>query len=75
MDGKEQWVDKVFVERLWSSLKYEEVYLKAYDSVAQARESFGQYMTFFYSQRRQQSQGRRTPDTVYFESDVHWMAG
>jgi len=47
MDGKGRWVDNVFVERLWRSLKYEEVYLKAYESTAQARASIGRYMAFF----------------------------
>ena len=68
MDGKGRWVDNVFVERLWRSLKYEEVYLKAYDSVTQARASIGQYLRFFNTERRHQALGRRTPDEVYFES-------
>lgn len=68
MDGKGRWVDNVFVERLWRSLKYEEVYLKAYDSVAEARNSIGVYMTFFNTERRHQSLGRRTPDAVYYET-------
>lgn len=51
MDGKGRWVDNVFVERLWRSLKYEEVYLKAYDSVAQARAEIGQYLMFFNRER------------------------
>lgn len=74
MNGKGRWVDNVFVERLWRSLKYEEVYLKAYDSLAQARGEIGQYLTFFNSERRQQSLGRRTPDAVYFESVDQRMA-
>jgi len=68
MDGKGRWVDNVFVERLWRSLKYEEVYLKAYDSVTQARTEIGRYLTFFNTERRHQSLGRRTPDTGYYES-------
>jgi putative transposase len=67
MDGKGRWVDNVFVERLWRSLKYEEIYLKAYESIAQARVSIGRYMAFFNTERRHQSLERRTPDTVYFE--------
>ena len=74
MDGKGRWVDNVFVERLWRSLKYEEVYLKAYDIVAEARESIGQYLRFFNSERRHQSLDRRTPDSVYFESAEPRMA-
>jgi len=67
MDGKGRWVDNVFVERLWRSLKYEEIYLKAYESIAQARTSIGRYMVFFNTERRHQSLARKTPDTVYFE--------
>ena len=67
MDGKGRWVDNVFVERLWRSVKYEEVYLKAYDSIGEARESLGTYFTFYNSERRHQSLGRRTPDSVYYE--------
>jgi putative transposase len=66
MDGKGRWVDNVFVERLWRSLKYEEIYLKAYESIAQARASIGRYMVFYNSERRHQSLARKTPDTVYF---------
>ena len=47
MDGKGAWRDNVFVERLWRSLKYEEVYLKAYDTVAEARASLSRYLDFF----------------------------
>ena len=65
MDGKGRWVDNVFVERLWRSVKYEEVYLKAYDSVAEARYSLGQYFEFYNTERRHQSLGEQTPDTVY----------
>jgi putative transposase len=74
MDGKGRWVDNVFVERLWRSLKYEEVYLKAYDSIAHARRSIGQYLAFFNTERRHQSLGRRTPDAVYFGSAGQRMA-
>ena len=74
MDGKGRWVDNVFVERLWRSLKYEEVYLKAYDSVAQSRASIERYLTFFNTERRHQSLGRKTPDTVYYESADPRMA-
>lgn len=74
MDGKGRWVDNVFVERLWRSLKYEEVYLRAYDSVAQARASIGKYLTFFNAKRRHQSLGRKTPDAVYYESADQRMA-
>ena len=67
MDGKGRWVDNVFVERLWRSVKYEEVYLKAYDSIGEARASLGDYFTFYNAERRHQSLERRTPDSVYYE--------
>ena len=66
MDGKGAWRDNVFVERLWRSIKYEEVYLKAYDSVAEARASIGRYLTFYNGQRPHSSLDRRTPDHAYF---------
>src|SRR6202022_2207958 len=62
MDGKGSWRDNVFVERLWRSVKYEEVYLRAYDSVAQARTSLGRYLTFFNGKRPHSSLDARTPD-------------
>jgi len=71
MDGKGRWVDNVFVERLWRSLKYEEVYLKAYDSVAEARLGIGNYFRFYNCERRHQSLNRQTPDQVY-EGSVMW---
>jgi len=71
MDGKGRWVDNVFVERLWRSLKYEEVYLKAYDSVAEARLGIGNYFRFYNRERRHQSLNRQTPDQVY-EGSVMW---
>jgi putative transposase len=67
MDGKGSWRDNVFVERLWRSVKYEEVYLKAYDSVAQARASLARYLVFYNSKRPHSSLGGRTPDEAYFE--------
>ncbi|WP_404294881.1 IS3 family transposase (plasmid) [Microvirga sp. RSM25] len=66
MDGKGAWRDNVFVERLWRSIKYEEVYLKAYDSVSEARASIGRYLTFYNSRRPHSSLDRRTPDRAYF---------
>jgi putative transposase len=65
MDGKGRWVDNVFVERLWRSVKYEEVYLKAYDTVADAKQSLGKYFDFYNTTRRHQSLGKQTPDSVY----------
>lgn len=66
MDGKGRWMDNVFVERLWRSLKYEEVYLKAYDCVADANEGIGRWMEFFNQRRRHASLDRHTPDQVYY---------
>ena len=73
MDGKGHWVDNVFVERLWRSLKYEEVYLKAYDTVAEAWLGIGNYFQFYNRDRRHQSLDRLTPDQVYAVS-VMWPA-
>ena len=70
MDGKRRWVDNVMVERLWRSLKYEEVYLKAYESVEEARRSIGIYLKFFNQGRKHQSLGERTPDEVYYEDQI-----
>jgi len=67
MDGKGRWVDNVFVEHLWRSVKYEEVYLKAYDSVPIARKSLGRYFAFYNNEIRHQSLDRCTPDSVYYE--------
>jgi putative transposase len=66
MDGKGAWRDNVFVERLWRSVKYEEVYLRAYDSVAEARASIGRYLEFYNRKRPHSSLGARTPDQAYF---------
>jgi putative transposase len=66
MDGKGSWRDNVFVERLWRSVKYEEVYLRAYDSVAEARTSIGRYLDFYNRKRPHSSLGGRTPD-AYFD--------
>jgi len=66
MDGKGAWRDNVFVERLWRSVKYEEVYLRAYDTVAEARASIGRYLSFYNTRRPHSSLDRRTPDQAYF---------
>ena len=68
MDGKGSWRDNVFVERLWKSLKYEEVYLHAYDSVTEARQGLGRYLSFYNSRRPHSSLDGQTPDTAYFNS-------
>ena len=66
MDGKGAWRDIVFVERLWRTVKYEEVYLRAYDSVPEARASISRYLTFFNQGRPHSSLDGRTPDEAYF---------
>jgi len=68
MDGKGRWVDNVFIERLWRSLKYEEVYLTAYENIPQAREGIRRWMRFYNQRRKHQALERRTPDTLYYES-------
>ena len=67
MDGKGRWVDNVFVERLWKSVKYEEVYLHAYDSVAQAWQGLHSYFKFYNGHRPHSSLEGMTPDMVYFD--------
>jgi putative transposase len=66
MDGKGAWRDNVFVERLWRSVKYEEVYLKAYDNVSEARASIGRYLDFYNGRRPHSSLDDKTPDQAYF---------
>jgi len=66
MDGKGAWRDNVFVERLWRSVKYEEVYLRAYDGVGQARSSIGRYLDFYNGRRPHSSLDGATPDQAYF---------
>jgi len=66
MDGRGAWRDNVFVERLWRSVKYEEVYLRAYDSVGEARACLDRYLTFYNTRRPHSSLDARTPDDAYF---------
>ena len=67
MDGKGAWRDNVFVERLWRTIKYEEVYLRAYNTVPEARVSLGRYIDGFYNAKRPHSSlDRKTPDEAYF---------
>jgi putative transposase len=66
MDGRGQWRDNVFVERLWRSVKYEDVYLKAYETVTEARQSLARYFDFYNARRPHSSLDAKTPDTVYF---------
>ncbi|MBI4680455.1 MAG: IS3 family transposase, partial [Nitrospirae bacterium] len=68
MDGKGRWMDNVFIERLWWSVKYQDVYLKAYSSIAEARKGLGEYFEFYNRRRRHQSLDRKTPDDVYWST-------
>ena len=65
MDGKGRWIDNVFIERLWRSLKYEEVYLKAYQSVSEAELEIGNYLVFYNEERPHQGNNGWTPDETY----------
>ena len=65
MDGKGRCIDNVFVERLWRSLKYEEVYLHVYDTVQEARAGIGRYIVFYNEKRPHQALGYQTPDAFY----------
>jgi putative transposase len=67
MDGKGRWMDNVIVERLWRSVKYEEVYLKAYDSVNQAKSELSVYFEFYNSKRPHSSLNSETPDRFYID--------
>ena len=65
MDGKGRYLDNIFIERLWRSLKYEEVYIKAYGSVAEARRNLGAWLGFYNDERPHQSLGYRTPREIF----------
>ncbi len=67
MDGKGAWRDNVFVERLWRTIKYEEVYLHAYQNVPEARAAIGKYLVFYNTKRPHSSLDGQTPDQVYFQ--------
>ena len=67
MDGKGRCMDNIFVERLWRSLKYEEVYLHAYATVAEAKAGIGAWLDFYNIERQHQSLGYRTPRQIYQE--------
>src|SRR5215469_1799379 len=73
MDGKGRYMDNIFVERLWRSLKYEEVYLHAYATVAKAKAGIGAWLDFYNTERQHQSLGYRTPRQIYQESV--WICG
>ena len=73
MDGKGRCMDNIFVERLWRSLKYEEVYLHAYATVAEAKAGIGAWLDFYNTERQHQSLSYRTPQQIYQES--LWICG
>jgi putative transposase len=66
MDGKGRWIDNVFIERLWRSVKYEEVYLHGYANRTEARTALTRYFSFYNARRSHQSLEYQTPDEVYF---------
>lgn len=68
MDGRGAWRDNVFVERLWRTIKYEEVYLRAYASVPEARAAIARYMAFYNTRRPHSSLDGKTPDQAYFNA-------
>jgi len=68
MDGRGRWLDNVFIERLWRSVKHEEVYLKAYENLSEARRELAAYFEFYNRRRRHQGLSDRTPDQVYWST-------
>ena len=70
MDGKGRWIDNVFVERIWKSVKYEHVYLHAYENVAEAKHQLATYFTLYNTERPHSSLSRRTPDMAYFNQPM-----
>lgn len=68
MDGKGRWIDNVFIERFWRSLKYEEVYLVAYDDLIEARAGLDRYFGYYNCKRRHTSLSKQTPDEVYYST-------
>ena len=74
MDGRGRWRDNVFIERIWKSIKYEEVYLHAYASVSEARTSLSRYIDFYNAARPHSSLKAQTPDQAYFNRLPESMA-
>ena len=68
MDGRGQWRDNVFVVRFWKSVKYEEVYLKAYETVSAARAGIAAYLDYYNTRRPHRAHGGQPPDMVYFSA-------
>jgi putative transposase len=74
MNGKGRYMDNIFVERLWRSLKYEEVYLNAYASVAETKAGIGSWLGFYNEERQHRSLGYRTPRQAY-AAESPWICG
>ena len=74
MDGKGRWMDNVFIERLWKSVKYEDIYLKAYGSMAEVKKGLATYFTFYNERRWHQNVDRKTPAMVYFSTQPQRQA-
>lgn len=74
MDGKGRWMDNVMIERLWRSVKHEEVYLKAYDTVKQAKQSIAEYLDFYNMIRPHSSLNKATPNEFYDQHLLKVMA-
>lgn len=70
MDGKGRWMDNVFIERLWRSLKYEDIYIKGYADGAEVRSGVAEWMSFYNHQRPHQALGNRTPMEVWREAMI-----
>jgi putative transposase len=68
MDGCGRWMDNVLIERLWRTIKYEEIYLRAYDTVAEVRARIDRYLAFYNSRQTHQALGRLIPHEIYFQS-------
>ena len=68
MDGKGRWLDNVFVERLWRSVKYEHVYLHAYENVSEAKQQLASYVDLYNTRRPHSSLDGQTPDMTYFKN-------
>ncbi len=75
MDGKGRYADNLFIERLWRTVKYEEVYLKAYQDGKEARTNLGKYFQFYNRERPHQSLGYRTPAEEYYSNQVEPING
>jgi len=68
MDGRNRWMDNIFIERFWKTLKYQEVYLKAYESISHARKEITRFIDKYNTWRPHQGLNEKTPDEVYYET-------